>query len=276
MSLWLTMGCLLLQPAPDGGDTRGPWREVAVTSDKICGLSATWKVACTNGAGGIPFWWDLDVDYKALDGGFAGICALTRGGQIECTGITSTWHTPPERGGFETLSVGLDGACSQHEDGESQCWGDDWDLVNEDLPNEAMNKVSIGLNIAVALLETGEVTAWGNIAPGWEEDLAKVTEEVVDVEAGSSGFVVTTAQSAREISYTTTTWDFGGELEGSGTSYCAKNEEQAVRCLNGDGPALDAPSGLFGDMDTAEDFACGITESGRIRCWGDVVAFPFE
>jgi hypothetical protein len=270
------MGCLLVQPAPEGGARSGPWRQVAVTDDQICGLNTAWKVACTTPGGSLRLWYHLETDYELLEGGYAGICGLTKQGQIECFG-TGDLANPPQREGFESLSVGYDSACAQHEDGTIQCWGNDFGLIDDmDLPTQALSKVSVGSMMGVVLTETGEVSAWGLVPGTWDEHLSRVQGEIIDVEAGLLGVVVTTADSAREIGFSTTTWDFGGALQGAGYSYCARDEEKSVQCLTTEGPALSAPDIPFRDFDTADGYACGVTESRSIRCWGDVVRFPFD
>lgn len=273
MTLLLTLGCLLLQEPPEGASMNGPWEHVATSDSEICGINTIGKIACTEASWSGGRWVATDREFRFIDGGNGGWCAIDTDGELYCDAFT-----PPE-GPFETVTVSQDGACAQDEWGNALCFGDSnqGDRLTG-APSTPFQSIALGWDFGVGINSQGEVVHWGN-SMNFRGD--------ADVPANNSGFygvaagfreyvAVGGSESVLLEGSDETVYPGGGSIQGADGSYCLL--AGGLRCFGDNNQQQTTPpSGDFVELDMAPRFGCALTEAeGRIQCWGDTRTYPFE
>jgi alpha-tubulin suppressor-like RCC1 family protein len=240
----------------DGGPTPPPGQTTAIAvsvGSAACAITA---------GGGVECWGDNSSD--ELGNGGAPNGSLS---PVQVTGLTS---------GVTAISSGESASvCALTTNGAVQCWGHDEGATPTTVVPSGAVAVSVGVLSACALMSGGTVECWGDNSEG---ELGSV----FDGGASSAPVTVSGLSGVRAISV-------GGDVTSAGSSVagtaCAILASGGVDCwgsnaygLLGNGSnaywsSQPVPvTGLSGGVtaiSVGADFACAVTASGGVMCWGD-------
>lgn len=235
------------------------------------------------------------VSFTAVSAGLESTCGLTTGAGVMCwganyagqlgDGTTVEFSTTPVAvvglgSGVSAVGVGADHACALSTKGNVKCWGanDVGQLGDGTTDNRAtpvdvvglsgVSGIAVGLHHTCALTTTGTAKCWGlNYTGQLGDGTTDNRTTPVDVEALGSGVGAVVAgweyTCASMLSHGVKCWGTGlyGQL-GNGTlgvqpCYCSTTPVDVL------GMANNAAAVAAG-----ESFACAVTTSGGVRCWG--------
>lgn len=248
----------------------GTFVELAIGPRHICGRRSDGTIVCTG-----------DDTYSQLTssppGKFTGLaitlsgsaCAVRENGTVVCWGSAGEGPLPPH-GRFRQFDFSDSDLCGVRLDGTLQCSGA--------RPEGVFKEVATGYFFSCALDTTDHVTCWGSYVSAWppaSETFAEVI--VVDRYASCARTTSGTAECrAYEGAYeafdllTEPSETFIDLTAGYNNFACGITDEHRARCwggLNGPGQT-DAPPDELGTIDAGYGHVCGLTPNGDAVCWG--------
>ena len=269
-------------------------RALTVGSDPlICILTSSGGVKCGNVDGPLVDVPGLESGVKAISAGAYHHCALTDMGGVKCWGRTDygglgDGTTDPSAipvdvsgmgSGVAELALGFSHTCARMISGGVKCWG--WngfgqlgDGTNIDrltpvdvagLDGEVRGITAGGYHTCV-LMMAGGVKCWGQNYEGQPGDGVPTFTPVVtpvDVVGLSQGVVAITAGDSHTCVLTESgkvkCWgdNYSGQL---GDSSLTDSSTPVDVFLQGDEVAA---------IDAGKNYNCLLTNSGRVKCWGD-------
>ena len=176
-------------------------------------------------------------------------CALFVDGTVQCFfGPLRETESPP---GLTSLSVGLDHACGLRPGGEVECWGSD-EYGKASPPEGEFTEVAASVDFTCGLRPSGEVECWGGGAARWHSKVVPPREPLVFIDAGWAG-----------VSSSTLSWGYSCGLREDGSLLCWGF---GPRILEYDG--LFPPEGVFVDVGVGNYYACALSITKEVKCWG--------
>jgi hypothetical protein len=273
--LMLSLGCLAVGERPEGTDLDGPWRWVGTASNTICGVNTARKMACVSSDSGQPIWRKLHKDFVQLDG----VCGVTDDGEVSCLGAAfgdDGWiQDSPIGNRFVSVKLSADdAACAIRDDDSARCWAKD--NISERISDQPESLVAsvISSDFGGGITPDGELAVWGD-SPSLN---FFYNAPLTDIATDGTDMVFINDEDAWDLNSGSRIRRAGGiKLEAEAGTFCSMAESGMAMCWGEDdyGQAQQ-PDATFRDIDVSTNFACGVTDNQRIRCWGDAKSFPFE
>jgi alpha-tubulin suppressor-like RCC1 family protein len=200
-------------------------------------------------------------------------------GLAACTGTarpdTSGADPVPERVQFAEVSAGAYYTCGITVDSRIHCWGEDTDGQVSGAPDGEWVSVSAGTMHACALSAAGEFACWGSDSYGQVSE-APTGTPVRAVSAGGAHTCLLDASGVVDC------WGYNGgrqtlvppgeytAISAGGLISAALTTDGSV-AVWGDLTLWDdyTPSAAFVEI-SAGSFVAGVTDSGDLRCWGNM------
>ena len=209
--------------------------------DGGCGLRPDGTVDCWDGPlSAVPFefppghFTNIAVDEDRL-------CGLRPDGSADCCGYGYWPGLVPRSGPFVEIEADGSGNCAIGEDSTIECWGQY--SLKTDPAEGAFTDLAYFRYTACGLNDAGEIVCW-----------ALAGSEVVPPPAGE---------------FT--------RLAAGGRHICAVGSDNVIRCWD-DYPysrfrskPTYSPREEVVDLGVGYDFACGLSTSGSVQCWGNIV-----
>jgi hypothetical protein len=231
-----------VQEAPTGS-----YAEVEAGTDHTCVLRSDGAITCwgrdedgqvSSAPGG--------TDYRALALGTYHSCAINWKSEIECWGSDDQGRVTgaPTGNGFTALWAGSMGTCAADSTGALVCWGDP--ILETDVPGGTdYFTVTIHESSACAINGDRDVICWGEQS-GSDKDLLSATPVLSSCDGGRG----------TDVSVSGDCDDTDASASVVDTSY-----------VDMDGDAV-GRSGNFNELAVGAYHACGVTDQGRVECWG--------
>jgi len=253
--------------------------EVSAAANFSCAVAASQRVQCwgdvVNGQQNVPA-----GHYSYVSAGYSGYaCAITTSKHLKCWGGgpdgLPTGILKPPAGTFTALSTGASFACAVSTAKALKCWGNDPQVVGQELAGK-FTAVAAGTISACAIDTKGLMYCWGNsdgaVNPpsgGFKAVSASGTSP------GASGYACglraggavncwghgPTSVLARHVARlsSVSVFDVNGCGISSGRVVCWGDNTQGQ---------LDPPSGKYTEVSAGAEYACAVTVTSLVRCWG--------
>jgi len=209
----------------------GPFQLVSRGSGYACGLLLDGSARC----------WDTPPGsvvaragpFLDLAGGGTHVCGLLVDGLVDCWGSVSGFSLNfPTGVAFVEITAGTDYTCGIREsDNGVQCWG----ASPPGVPTGSFSSISAGSGYGCGIQEDGVGGCWGALPAG---------------------------ENAPQLPYP--------QIAAGVFHTCQIRTDETLDCW-GAGPGAIPPGGTFAQLDSGEDFSCGIAippAADRAECWG--------
>lgn len=277
---------------PSGECEKGEIKQVTVGYLHTCKLATSGKVSCegeSNAAG------QLDApegQYEKISAGVYHTCGLKTSGEIACWGLgqepdgASEEDVTDDRiakdegqaaapdGKFIDVDAGREHTCGVTDGGRITCWGDP--DATEGIPEGSFEKVSAGNGATCGLTENGTIRCWDE---WFSVTHSTNSDKYVEVEVGNGLTCGRTSQgkahcwagfdekAAAKPTITVT------ELDVRGWDACGIQPDRTIRCWTAvpdtELQYFSTASGKFRQLSSLGGQRCGVTCSGKVRCWAD-------
>jgi len=214
-------------------------------------------------------------------------CGVTAGGSVVCWGNNDHGQASPPTGTFVQVSAGGEHACGVKTGGTVACWGND-DEGQASPPTGIFTQVSAGGEHTCGVTDEGTIACWGNnvdgqASPPAGDDFFQVSAGgyhtcAVPDEAGSpflpGGVVVCWGENdpwgqASPPPFWTGRQVDAGHQATCGVSWSGTGTAGYVSCWGDDDHDLTLPpGGLFRQVSTGFNLACGVQDDSTAACWG--------
>jgi hypothetical protein len=246
---------------------------IAVGGAHLCALQSEGDVLCqgddTFGQSAAPAGL---AGALALAAGVDHTCALDAAGAPVCWGSNASGQLDAPTGPFVSLTAGAWHTCALDAAGAATCWGLDAGQLQAPA-DAAFTTLSAGAFHTCGVTVEGAVRCWGTDALGLLD--APAGDGWIDVASGDWHTCAIDAGGA------TTCWGWGdmGQASapadlflGIGASdeqTCAIAADESLVCWGARRGGMTPPTGTYRAIDGGAGYACALTTSGGIRCWGD-------
>ena len=246
----------------------GEYTDLATGTLFTCGIRANDSTAECWGRGFIPEIEDyrgLGIippgEFTAITAGGSTVCGMRADNSVECWGNHSpdydqysAYITPPE-GEFTSVNIGGlgGGACGLRPDGSYECWGRGW--ISPTIRGDYAAFVGL-----CGALRDGGIECW-DLSEWTEGDELPEPHRWFDIDGEYVKF--TKASSHR-----------CGLRPDGGVECWAYHDARLVTDpppatpFNAEHPLAQPPSGVFTDITSGEQHACGLRPDGSVECWG--------
>jgi hypothetical protein len=267
------------QSGMDSGQTTVAATAVAVAADFACAVTTGGRVECWGNGGFGSYSPAVVPGVTALSAGGASACAITASGGVECWDTSSV---PAQVSGLTSgataVSIESGSACAIISGGAVECWGDNTygelgnnsTISNSSVPvqvsglSSGATTVSTGGDSACAITTDGAVMCWGNNGQGELGNDSTTNSSVpVQVSGLSSGAIAVSAGGDSACAITS-----GGALKCWGDNSFGKLGNGSMLTSLRPVQVTGLASGVTA-VSMGEYFACAITASGGVECWGD-------
>jgi hypothetical protein len=242
----LLSGCVLIT-ASERDVQALHWVDVGIGGEATCGVRTDGTVRCwgdaalTDWAAAAP----TGADFVSVSVGYRHACALRDDGSAACFGNPIVFgddgHATALPGPYAWLLAGLDKSCAGSDDGTYECVNPPTNWTN-DAPTGAVDTLAVWYGACAVERATGALTCWGENGPPPVLP-AGVAPVALAMGLDSTLCVLDDDGVARcgSLSY-----------DGGGTLSLASDDLQQIAVVG-------------------EEFACGLTTSGAIECFGDQI-----
>ncbi len=291
-------GCILLDAPPVSVErarllaANTDFEQVAAGAQAACASSTGGVTACfgddTDDLGVIDV---PDVEFVRVAGSSdtqALFCGISVKDQLRCWGrlrgaANPVQYTPLENPGWVDVTVGAQHACALDESGEVTCWGDN-EAFQREVPNQEFATIEAAADHTCGTTTQGTVICWGGgqALPTFLEAIDGQSAWAVAVgEDFACRGKLNGANSTYEchLDLADGVWDtpaigYVSHAE-AGSSHVCVLARGEILCFDANERA-DAEVAEAGEdwaaVSVGREGACGVTGSGRVVCWGDLLS----
>jgi hypothetical protein len=267
----------------------GPFRLLSRGGNHVCGLRLDSTIACWgddtfNQISGEP----VDVTFSEIAGGAAHTCGVRSNGLIACWGDNSFSQSAPPFPAqtYMEVSAGSRHTCGIRTTGEVDCWGDNSSGQSSPPVGDLFESLTLAETWSCGIRADGTARCWGTGVNGSDvlpvlarPQIATGTGYSCRIDSDGSLKCWTTDPFLSSALVGTEPAGTYIEIDSNEDYACALSDTSLVSCWGDDSDATgrtSPPGGLFSHITVGRSHGCGLRSNATVECWGEVLGAEAE